>query len=112
MKVRLQNRLNPYSGAWHCATSIVRYEGVRRGRQRQESWLAGCSSSVSKVRCCSWARPYYSASLPPPPAALLPQFRALYRGMSPQLVGGAVETGVNYAAYQVGSGWTQTLWVF
>lgn len=33
VKVRLQNPLNPYSGAWHCATSIVRYEGVsdRRG---------------------------------------------------------------------------------
>ncbi|KAL4424570.1 hypothetical protein ABPG77_009154 [Micractinium sp. CCAP 211/92] len=61
VKVRLQNRLNPYSGAWHCATSIVRYEGVR----------------------------------------------ALYRGMSPQLVGGALETGVNYAAYQAMLGWTQ-----
>lgn len=24
----------------------------------------------------------------------------LYRGMSPQLVGGALETGVNYAVYQ------------
>ncbi|PSC76045.1 mitochondrial arginine transporter BAC1 isoform X1 [Micractinium conductrix] len=62
VKVRLQNRLNPYSGAWHCATSIVRYEG----------------------------------------------FRALYRGMSPQLVGGAVETGVNYAAYQAMLTWTQS----
>ncbi|KAI7838108.1 hypothetical protein COHA_008116 [Chlorella ohadii] len=54
VKVRLQNRLNPYSGPWHCVTSIVRYEGARM----------------------------------------------LYRGMSPQLVGGALETGVNYAVYQ------------
>ncbi|KAL4421304.1 hypothetical protein ABPG75_010595 [Micractinium tetrahymenae] len=61
VKVRLQNRLNPYSGAWHCAASIVRYEGVH----------------------------------------------ALYRGMSPQLVGGALETGVNYAVYQAMLGWTQ-----
>lgn len=61
VKVRLQNRLSPYSGAWHCATSIFRYEG----------------------------------------------FRALYRGMSPQLVGGALETGVNYAAYQAMLSWTQ-----
>lgn len=29
VKVRLQNRFNPYSSAWHCATSIVRQEGVR-----------------------------------------------------------------------------------
>jgi hypothetical protein len=28
------------------------------------------------------------------------QPRSLYRGMSPQLVGGALETGVNYAVYQ------------
>lgn len=35
------------------------------------------------------------------------QVRALYRGMSPQLVGGALETGVNYAAYQAMLGWTQ-----
>lgn len=33
-------------------------------------------------------------------ASLLPQVGALYRGMSPQLVGGALETGVNYAVYQ------------
>ncbi|KAI3423946.1 hypothetical protein D9Q98_009780 [Chlorella vulgaris] len=54
VKVRLQNRLNPYSGAWHCFRSMLRNEGVG----------------------------------------------ALYRGMSPQLVGGALETGVNYAVYQ------------
>jgi hypothetical protein len=34
VKVRLQNRLNPYSGAWHCATSIVKYEGVSAAGQR------------------------------------------------------------------------------
>lgn len=33
---------------------------------------------------------------PAPP----PQVFSLYRGMSPQLVGGALETGVNYAVYQ------------
>ncbi|EFN50961.1 hypothetical protein CHLNCDRAFT_141587 [Chlorella variabilis] len=61
VKVRLQNRLNPYNGAWHCATSMLRNEGAR----------------------------------------------SLYRGMSPQLVGGAVETGVNYAVYQAMLGLTQ-----
>lgn len=33
----------------------------------------------------------------------------LYRGMSPQLVGGALETGVNYAVYQAMLKWTQVL---
>jgi hypothetical protein len=28
VKVRLQNRLNPYSGAWHCFRSMLRNEGV------------------------------------------------------------------------------------
>jgi hypothetical protein len=51
--VRLQTRVCPYSGPWHCFTSIVRQEGAA----------------------------------------------SLFRGLSAPLVGGAIETGINYAVY-------------
>lgn len=35
-----------------------------------------------------------------PACALCVQVRGLYRGLTPPLIGGAVETGVNYAVFQ------------
>ena len=122
VKVRLQNRLNPYSGAWHCATSIVKYEGVSAAGQRcmrKAGWVRRLwRPGVWRERLCRMplARQQHWLHLVPHacciqsflPAGHAPrpqntrclQARALYRGMSPQLVGGAIETGVNYAVYQ------------
>lgn len=46
------------------------------------------------------AAPAWRPSVATPPSPAPAQVTSLYRGMSPQLVGGALETGVNYAVYQ------------
>lgn len=62
------------------------HAGLRLG-----GWLA--------LRLCP-APSFTSCSLSSPSLSVVLQARMLYRGMSPQLVGGALETGVNYAVYQ------------
>lgn len=54
-----------------------------------------------RAKCrCRPATTHAAAAPPARPPTPVPQVRSLYRGMSPQLVGGALETGVNYAVYQ------------
>lgn len=99
VKVRMQSRLAYYPGPWSCFTKILRNEGVSRW------WPPPQPPRALPCCLCSWA-----ASLTPPTHQVdtvsprnwlaLPQVGALYRGLSPQLVGGALETGVNYAVYQ------------
>lgn len=71
IKVRLQASPGRYSGAWDCFVRICRQEGVRHG-----------------APVCV----HYQHTQPQQP-------RALFRGLSPPLIGGAVETGINYAVY-------------
>lgn len=69
VKVRMQASPTRYS-AWECFLHICRQEGVR----------AATSTTTTCMTC-----------QPQPPA--------LFRGLSPPLVGGAIETGINYAVY-------------
>lgn len=79
VKVRLQADSSAYRGAWQCFTSIIRLEGVSERRRRLPRRLGPFPS-------LTWLTPNRR-----------PQFRSLYLGLSPQLIGGALETGVNYA---------------
>lgn len=69
IKVRLQASPSRYTGAWDCFLRICRQEGVCALRH-------ACAKHHHQ-----------------------PQPRTLFRGLSPPLVGGAVETGINYAVY-------------
>ena len=101
VKVRLQQGgrpLSPYTSAWHCATSIVRYDGVSGWAVGGRVGAAACASHAVPLGPCQSARPVPNRR-PLGRLALL-QVLSLYRGLTPQLVGGALETGVNYTVYE------------
>jgi hypothetical protein len=116
VKVRLQT--GSYSGMVHCFRHILKHEGVRRrrgtgggqclvhGRGRQSIVLSGCtlpavvrSTTLGPARARARRRSSAVSRAAASPAARLlcaPQVRGLYQGLTPPLIGGAAETGVNY----------------
>ena len=81
LKVRLQAERGVYRGAWQCLMQILRYEGVRAH-----------SSHTS-----------HSQISPELTSLRLQVTHGLYRGLSPPLIGGALETGINYFVSLTGS---------
>jgi solute carrier family 25 (mitochondrial carnitine/acylcarnitine transporter), member 20/29 len=75
VKVRLQSSKGIYKNMLHCFSEIWRKEGVR---------------NLDTVSPRSYAAVANASTL---------QTRGFYRGLSPPLVGGALETGINYLVY-------------